>query len=725
MAVVGGSTGSTSEHEQGGDLPDLQHLELSFARTRRDGLLTVVGAAALGLAAANVIWFHVQLDAPGRGAAGNSAIVTWLFSALLAVSVLIVVLVRWKSGPGDGPARPTRLLRWHWFWRWLLLVAVLVPGVYFGLHATVPGQNIARLELLGSNAIGSGLDHDAVRRALLYDLGFIVAYVLLLWLAARWAGSYYRIELVRKLRHMVSIGVIVAGAFDVIEDAFLFWIFGEDNPAASMWTWESASIAAWSKFLILLLVVLYVVGGIYSWFSTPKWVTRAAWVLSDTPAERSQPPRGRPGRGSLGIALSGGGIRASSISLGALQVLERGAEGQPALGWDQAREVTAVSGGSNMAAGWSITRSKLTDADLTEPTPWAGMNDMQRPTPEEQHLIDNLGYLASTNPRGAASDPASTTRKDTTSFLPSAYATLLVGTAVNVFVLLLVLWIFARPIGWALQALNAGRPLDTPVSKKERLPDTVTFHEFVTQHHLLLPGVVVLGVGALLGILWVLCGQKYWFRSKRSLMNALRLGSYAALGLGTALLVLLWAYPEVVGLVDGIDIKKISVGSIAAAVGVVVSTVRTVRVRWPAAPTVGGALFVALMIGVAAYMTGKAAQDPLHWGWPWDGQNSGWPWLVAVVLLALLQLWVSQRNGLWLPSTAASYVAPTPLTARRSAPWSPRSRSRTTTPPRPATSVSRTLTPSRTPTVRSPLWSCARPTRRRRAQSRPTTASLR
>ena len=303
-----------------------------------------------------------------------------------------------------------------------------------------------------------------------------------------------------------------------------------------------------------------------------------------------------------------------------------------------------------MAAGWSISRSKLAD-DVSTPIPWTGMNDLQDPTPEEQHLIDNLGYLASTTPRGDPSDPAAATRKDTTSFQPTAYATLLVGAAVNVFVLLLVLWIVSRPIGWLLQALN-GQPLDTPVDDKARIPGTVTFHAFVTEHHLILPGLTLLALGAALGILWVLCGQKYRFRSTRSLMNSLRLGSYAALGLGAVLLVLLWAYPEIVGLVDGIDIKKISLASIAAAVGVVVSTVRTVRLPLARfAPPLGGLLFAALMIGVAAYMTGKAAQDPLHWRWPWDAENSGWPWLVAVVLLALMQLWVSPEK--W--SLAAFY----------------------------------------------------------------------
>ena len=61
---------------------------------------------------------------------------------------------------------------------------------------------------------------------------------------------------------MISIGVLVAVACDLVEDAFLAWIFAQDEPTAGLWRWEAVSIAAWSKFLILLVVALYVLGGI-------------------------------------------------------------------------------------------------------------------------------------------------------------------------------------------------------------------------------------------------------------------------------------------------------------------------------------------------------------------------------------------------------------------------------------------------------------------------------
>ncbi|MEZ5412407.1 MAG: hypothetical protein R2761_30515 [Acidimicrobiales bacterium] len=53
----------------------------------------------------------------------------------------------------------------------------------------------------------------------------------------------------------------------------------------------------------------------------------------------------------VGVALSGGGVRAACLGLGALQVLEE----QDVLG--RARHVAAVSGGSYIAAAFMAARS--------------------------------------------------------------------------------------------------------------------------------------------------------------------------------------------------------------------------------------------------------------------------------------------------------------------------------------------------------------------------------
>lgn len=85
----------------------------------------------------------------------------------------------------------------------------------------------------------------------------------------------------------------------------------------------------------------------------------------------------------LGISLSGGGIRSATFSLGVCQrLIENGI-------FERARYLSAVSGGSYLAAGLAISDA-LCPNDLRSqgPRPWA------RGSPEEESLRGNLSYLA-------------------------------------------------------------------------------------------------------------------------------------------------------------------------------------------------------------------------------------------------------------------------------------------------------------------------------------------
>ncbi len=87
----------------------------------------------------------------------------------------------------------------------------------------------------------------------------------------------------------------------------------------------------------------------------------------------------------VGVALSGGGVRAACLGLGSLQVLEE----QDVLG--RARHVAAVSGGSYIAAAFMAARSIEGGSEARRPVeerPWS------RCSPEELHLKRNLHYLA-------------------------------------------------------------------------------------------------------------------------------------------------------------------------------------------------------------------------------------------------------------------------------------------------------------------------------------------
>ncbi|WP_214107643.1 hypothetical protein [Acrocarpospora catenulata] len=91
------------------------------------------------------------------------------------------------------------------------------------------------------------------------------------------------------------------------------------------------------------------------------------------------------GLDEIGIALSGGGIRAACLSLGALQVAEE--SGVLA----RSRYVSAVSGGSYTATAFISARALGRRAGATQPEgpvpPWS------RGSPEEAHLRRNLRYL--------------------------------------------------------------------------------------------------------------------------------------------------------------------------------------------------------------------------------------------------------------------------------------------------------------------------------------------
>ncbi|HZO65445.1 MAG TPA: hypothetical protein VFB74_10615 [Kribbellaceae bacterium] len=86
---------------------------------------------------------------------------------------------------------------------------------------------------------------------------------------------------------------------------------------------------------------------------------------------------------SIGIALSGGGVRAACLGLGALQVAEESGV------LNRARYVSAVSGGSYTAVAFLSARAQIpVDAPPTDGVaPWC------RGSPEEAHLRRNLRYL--------------------------------------------------------------------------------------------------------------------------------------------------------------------------------------------------------------------------------------------------------------------------------------------------------------------------------------------
>ncbi|TCC07225.1 hypothetical protein [Kribbella soli] len=585
-----------------------------------------------------------------------------LWVTLLAIVILLVVVL--FAAPDMEPRVSAGL-------RWLAVILGLLVAAHFGDAASLKGQatSIVEIELAGSNEAWTACACDqAFTKAVQQDFWFIVSYVVLLAFLASWAGKYFRLPALRRARTTVVIAVVVAGVFDVAENIFML------TAGSSNGSWRLASVCAWAKFTLLLVVIVYTAAGAFAWWSTPRWVRLASWALptyarkaagmkakpseevdrsaEGTQTERTAPP---PGAARYGIALSGGGIRASSISLGALQALDDGV-----LGWSGARAVTAVSGGSNMAAGWSISRSGLPtpDAESLEraslsqlaPSPWQ-QQDNGWLTPEERHLVDNLGYLGSNQPRGSDTDPAAAkaTRQSgpegsqtstKASYRPAVFATVIAGLAVNVLVLLSMLWAITQPVGWALRSLT-GQGGDLPKD---------AMHELVKDHWLALPGLIFLAAGFVVLMLWVLAGQFLVGYAQnqpvaRVTLQTLKRASYSALALGAFLALTLWGFVELVGAVAHLSLPTL-VAAAGASAGVVGSVVRILRK--PAArfaPMLGGIAFVVGALGLTALATWTAAEHEVTWSrhdlvsW-----QSGWNWILALAILTVVILGPSSES---------------------------------------------------------------------------------
>jgi hypothetical protein len=651
-----------------------QETDVAFHYGRRV-LGLAVGSAALGLL---VTLGRDRIDVTFPHA-------VWV--ALLVVAGLLSLIA--LLAPAGGMKHETsmwaegllaRIASWpDWLLglRWPALILTALVAAHFSNEASMNGAKIIEIELAGSDEAWKACACDsAFTTAVHQDFWFILSYVLLLALAAVWAGAYFRLPALRRARTYVVIAVVVAGMLDVVENVLMLAADSHQQ------VWKFVAVCAWAKFALLLAVIAYTLGGAFSWWSTPRWVRLASWALPGYARETTnQVPKGAPsqdlgqaaegtqtvrtaapsGTAKHGIALSGGGIRASSISLGALQVLDRSI-----LGWSEARAVTAVSGGSNMAAGWSISRSsyqttdgghpgRVTPGEL-EPKPWQ-QQDSGWLTPEERHLVDNLGYLASNQPRGSDTDPAApdATRRagsaghqtnGKASYRPAVYATIIAGLVVNAAVLSSMLWAITRPVGWALRGLadHDGDDLESGA-----------IHQLVEEHSLALPGLVFLAVGFALLMLWVLADQLLGgtarkHKEARAVLRTLKGGAYGGLALGAVLALALWGFVELVGAVAGLSLPALVTAAVGSA-GVIGSVVRILR--RPAArfaPMVGGVAFLAVVLCLAALATWTAAEHGVSWSaddladW-----QSGWNWVAALAFLTVVLLGFSPEGWALAP----------------------------------------------------------------------------
>ena len=276
-------------------------------------------------------------------------------------------------------------------------------------------------------------------RATSDDNWFVLGYVLLGTVAALSLTSlrtWSRSSTSRGVAGNVAAGLVVAGgACDLVENRLVHAWAGRlvdrapfdsvpsilvalgDGPNAML----AAGALKWGCLGGAIVLVLW------SMLGPPLATARPCPVYSRPkldPEHPWDPPV--PGQERLGICCSGGGIRSAAFSLGALQALRQLPKRKPLL--PRAEYLAAVSGGGYIAAGLAVAEATTKNHDPPVFSPGSA---------EERHFRDNSSYLVPDLQRGAV-----------------GVARLLLGLVVNVLVVWLVLYVVARPVGWAIGELH-------------------------------------------------------------------------------------------------------------------------------------------------------------------------------------------------------------------------------------------------------------------------------
>jgi hypothetical protein len=178
----------------------------------------------------------------------------------------------------------------------------------------------------------------------------------------------------------------------------------------------------------------------------------APWgpVLKSEPPGALQQSNELRDKADLGICCSGGGIRSAAFNLGALQALQENTDDDGKGEVDRANWLSAVSGGSYIAAAWVAARSRPGHEKA-----WS------RRSPEEDHLRRHSSYLAP----GVGGKLW-------------ALGRFFVSFTLNGLLVTLTLGALAMPLGWSIQKFERNRPsageLRLPEGGCLRMPDGST-----------------------------------------------------------------------------------------------------------------------------------------------------------------------------------------------------------------------------------------------------------
>jgi hypothetical protein len=280
-----------------------------------------------------------------------------------------------------------------------LLVATLSPFRSFHQHLGLAGTP----DRFAATVVRAG--RSDARGALWLDNLFVLSWVIVIprLLRAgleRWAPERRRMPVRWRLSPRIA---LFAGLADLVQNSLALALVGKQEPASTLTlaltalTWTTWLLFAWSVLAVLALVVGPLVAPVLRptmrelfapldrLAGTHPRLDRRVLPLPDPAPDATgadgAAADGAAGAGrSIGICVSGGGIRAASVALGALRRLDDARPDGPSL-FVRSRWLVAVSGGAFTAAGWRVTRrpgnavlpaaSSARDGAFDADHPWA------------------------------------------------------------------------------------------------------------------------------------------------------------------------------------------------------------------------------------------------------------------------------------------------------------------------------------------------------------------
>ena len=375
-------------------------------------------------------------------------------------------------------------------------------GFTIGLELAVRPENVP-------GVVGDcQLTRHEVWTSLGWDLLFPFCYATLiavpLYLFSR---QTWRMRETTQVARWLAAGALLAGVLDLAENTALFvgtrdWdrlLTGEFDPLTSG-AFAAAAGLAWVKFGLLTLALLGFLALVLGLFG----------YSGQAPADiRDEFAPAKPDPGRIGIAVSGGGMRSATFSIGVLRGLDDTGV------FRQARWLAAVSGGAYAAGAWYTARRGNTAPATARTSQNAASQPASDRAGQPGRHVDNQpvdgvlvdGLLADHGPQSGLYRYLLCKRHYLSSgrgglILPALKFVVFLAT--NLALLYVFLWLVTRPFGWLIGSSYVAAPLRDGLTNSEKSG----FAAGVVEHGLppvaafLLVAAVLLVLAVPLGPIW-------------------------------------------------------------------------------------------------------------------------------------------------------------------------------------------------------------------------------